>query len=75
MATNNGEHVLDALLSLGYDVEITEEGKITATNGAQTLHGKAALGGIEWADRSLTFRVVELAYIAKLRKRVSEARS
>lgn len=76
MATiSNGEQVLDALLALGYRVEITDDGKITATHGEQTLHGKAEHGSIEWADRSMTFHVLEQAYILKLRNRVAEARS
>jgi hypothetical protein len=75
MPTPNGEHILDALLSLGYEVEITDEGTITATKGTQTVQGKAEHGAIEWTDRSLTHRVLEQAYIVKLRKRITEARS
>jgi hypothetical protein len=75
MVTNNSEHLLDAVLSLGYDVEITDEGTITATNGTGNLHGIAAHSAIEWTDRSLTFHVLERAYIAKLRKRIREARA
>lgn len=73
MLTTTGEQVLDALLVLGYSVEIADDGKITATDGKQTLHGKAEHGAIEWSDRSLTYRVLEQAYIAKLRKRISES--
>lgn len=73
MATNTGEHVLDALLVLGYSVEIADDGKITATDGQQTLYGKAEHGAIEWSDRSSTYHVLERAYIAKLRKRISES--
>ena len=73
MLTNSGELVLDALLVLGYSIEIADDGKITATDGKQTLHGKAEHGAIEWSDRSATYRVLELAYIAKLRKRIGES--
>lgn len=73
MLTTTGEQVLDALLVLGYSVKIADDGKITATDGKQTLHGKAEHGAIEWSDRSLTYRVLEQAYIAKLRKRISES--
>ncbi|MGZ3583115.1 MAG: hypothetical protein ACXWP6_10375 [Ktedonobacterales bacterium] len=73
MLTNAGEQVLDALLVLGYPVEIADDGKITATDGKQTIHGKAEHGAIEWSDRSATYRVLELAYIAKLRNRIREA--
>lgn len=73
MLTTTGEQVLDALLVLGYSVEIADDGKITATDGKHTLHGKAEHGAIEWSDRSLTYRVLEQAYIAKLRKRISES--
>lgn len=74
MNTNTGEQVLDALLVLGYAIEIDADGKITATDGKQTLYGKAEHGAIEWSDRSATYRVLEQAYIAKLRQRISEAR-
>lgn len=73
MATNTGEHVLDALLVLGYSVEIADDEKITATDGKQTLYGKAEHGAIEWSDRSSTHHVLERPYIAKLRKRISES--
>jgi hypothetical protein len=68
LATNNGEHLLkaakapirlDAFPLRGYDVEMTEEGTITATNGTHTLHGIAARGAIERTDRSLTIRMRE----------------
>jgi hypothetical protein len=73
MLTNAGEQVLDALLVLGYSVEIADDGKITATDGKQTIHGKAEHGAIEWSDRSATYRVLEQAYIAKLRNRIRES--
>lgn len=75
MMVATGEQVLDALLALNYDVEITDAGKITATKGEQTLHGKAEHGTIEWSDRSLTYQIIEQAYIARLRKRISDSRA
>lgn len=74
MLTNSGEQVLDALLVLGYAIDIAEDGKITATDGKQTMYGRAEHGTIEWTDRSSTFKVLEQAYIAKLRLRIAEAR-
>ncbi|HST90249.1 MAG TPA: hypothetical protein VLJ14_17880 [Ktedonobacterales bacterium] len=71
MPTNVGEQVLDALLTLSYAVEIADDGMITATNGTQTLHGKAEHGAIEWADRSQTYHVIQQAYIVKLRQRIA----
>lgn len=70
MATNDGEDVLDALLVLGYTVAIADDGTIIATNGKETLRGKAAIGTIEWPDRSAVYRMRERAYIARLRARV-----
>jgi hypothetical protein len=70
MTSTDGEDVLDALLFLGYTVEIEDDGTITATNGSETLRGRAGLGAIEWADRSAVFHVRERAYIARLRARV-----
>jgi len=74
MVTNTGEQVLDALLVLGYAVEIADDGKITATDGKQTLNGKAEQGTIEWNDRSSTYKVLQQAYIVTLRKRINESR-
>ena len=72
MATNNGEQILDALLMLGYHVELAEDGKITATKDAQTIRGKAEHGAIEWADSSQVYQVMQTAYVAKLRGRIQE---
>lgn len=69
----NGESVLDALLVLGYHVEIADDGKITASDGSRTLQGKAEHGAIEWADRGQAYQVLHLAYLARLRKRIREA--
>lgn len=73
MATQTGEHVLDALVALGYQIEITDDGYITATNGEQTVSGRAEHGAIEWADRSQIFHITEQAYIVTLRKRVARS--
>lgn len=73
MLTNSGEQVLDALLVLGYSIDIADDGKISATDGKQTIQGKVEHGAIEWIDRSSTYHVLEQAYIAKLRKRISES--
>ena len=70
MAMNEGEEVLDAILLLGYAVEIADDGTITATNGADTLRGKASMGTIEWSDRSAVYRARERAYLTRLRTRV-----
>jgi hypothetical protein len=70
MATIEGEEVLDALLVLGYTVEIADDGAIIATNGHETLRGKAAIGTIGWPDRSSIRRMLERAYIVRLRKHV-----
>jgi hypothetical protein len=75
MATNNGEQIFEALLALNYHVEIAEDGKITATKGAQTIRGKAEHGAIEWADSSEVYQVMQLAYVAKLRGRIQEAQA
>jgi len=75
MPGNTGENVLDALLILGFHVEIDDEGRITATKHTQVLHGKAEHGAIEWADRSQTYQVLEQAYITRLRKRINDAQS
>jgi hypothetical protein len=75
MPVNDGEEVLDALLLLGYSIEIADDGTITATNGADTLRGKAAMGTIEWSDRSAVHRTRERAYLARLRARVQAGHS
>lgn len=75
MATNEGEQVLDALLLLGYGIEISDEGKVTASKGPDVLHGTAESGTIVWSDRSLNYQVLRQAYIARLRLRVEAARA
>lgn len=71
MATENGEHVLDDLLLLGYSIELTDDGIITATKGPQIVHGKAEHGAIAWSDRSVVYHLAEQAYIARLRERIA----
>lgn len=73
MTNQTGEHVLDALVALGYQIEITDDGHITATNGERIVTGKAEHGAIEWADRSQIFHITEQAYIVRLRKRVAQS--
>ena len=75
MTTNTGEQVFEALLSLGFDLTIADDGTISAIKGTQTLRGKAQQGTIEWTDRSAAYQVIERAYIAKLRQRINEARA
>jgi len=74
MPANDGEEMLDALVFLGYTVDIADDGSIRATNGTETIHGKAWSGSIEWADRSAIYHVRERAYITRLRARVRAAR-
>lgn len=73
MTNQTGEHVLDALVALSYQIEISDDGRITATNGEQTVTGKAEHGAIEWTDRSQIFRIIEQAYIVRLRRRVAQS--
>lgn len=75
MANNEGEQVLDALLLLGYSVDISDEGKITATNGNETIRGNVETGTIIWSDRSLNYQVLRQAYITRLRLRVEASKS
>ena len=71
MPANSGELVFDALLALGYTVEVADDGRVLATKGEQTLSGKAGQGTIEWMDRGLAYQVLEQAYIARLRQRIA----
>lgn len=75
MTTNTGEQVFEALLSLGYSLDIADDGTIVSVKGSQTLRGRAQQGTIEWTDRSLAYQVIEQAYIAKLRQRINEMRA
>jgi hypothetical protein len=75
MATNEGEQVLDALLLLGYSIEISDERKMTASKGMDVLHGNAESGTIVWSDRSLIYQVLRQANIARLRLRVEAAQA
>lgn len=75
LATNEGEQVFDALLLLGYTIEINDAGSVTATKGTDVLHGNAESGTIVWSDRSLIYQVLRDAYIARLRLRVQAAQA
>jgi hypothetical protein len=75
MAANTGEQVFEALLMLGYHVEIAENGAITATKDGQMMRGKAEHGTIEWSDSSQVYQVMQLAYVARLRARIREFES
>jgi hypothetical protein len=75
LAGNEGEQVFDALLLLGYTIEIDDEGSVTATKGPDVLHGNAESGTVAWSDRSLIYQVPRQAYIARLRLRVEEAQA
>jgi hypothetical protein len=68
-----GEAVLDALLLLGYSVEISDSGAITATLGDEVIQGQTTAASIEWRNPSAMYRVRERAYIAQLRARVRDA--
>jgi hypothetical protein len=70
MVSDKGERVLDDLILLGYAINISDDGAITATNGTQRLHGKAIHGAIEWSDRTMVYHVTEQAYITRLRARI-----
>jgi hypothetical protein len=73
MTVNEGEAALDALLLLGYAVEISDSGVMSATLDEDVIEGRATTGAIEWRDRSAMFRVRERAYIARLRACVHQA--
>ena len=73
MVPNGGEAGLDALLLLGYTVEIGESGMITATLGDEVIHGQTTANAIEWRNPSAMYRVRERAYILLLRERIQQA--
>jgi hypothetical protein len=68
-----GEAVLDALLLLGYSIEIGESGMITATLGDEVIHGQTTANAVEWRNPSAMYRVRERAYILQLRERIQQA--
>jgi hypothetical protein len=73
MGAYEGEAALDALLLLGYVVEIGESGMITATLGDEVIHGQTTANAIEWRNPSALYRVRERAYILRLRERIQQA--
>ena len=75
MAGNEGEQVFDALLLLGYTIEIDDEGSVTAAKGPDVLQGSVESGTVVWSDRSLMYQVLRQAYIARLRLRVDAAQA
>jgi hypothetical protein len=73
MGADEGEAGLDALLLLGYSIEIGESGMITATLGDEVIHGQTTENAIEWRNPSAIYRVRERAYILLLRERIQQA--
>ena len=73
MGAYEGEAGLDALLLLGYSVEIGESGMISATLGDEVIHGQTTANTIEWRNPSAMYRVRERAYILQLRERIQQA--
>src|SRR5690349_7245969 len=73
MTANEGDAMFDALLVLGYRVEIGDSGEIVATLGDEVIHGQTTATSIEWRHPSAMYRVRERAYIAQLRARVHDA--
>jgi hypothetical protein len=73
MKANEGEAMLDALLVLGYSVEIGDSGMITATLGDEVIQGQTTSTSIEWRNPSAMYRVRERAYILLLRERIQQA--
>jgi hypothetical protein len=75
MPANEGEAVLDALLLLGYAIDIGDSGTITATLGDEVIHGQTTSTSIEWRNPSAMYRVRERVYIVQLRARVHDAQA
>lgn len=73
MTANEGEAMFDALLQLGYSVEIGDSGAITATLGDEVIQGQTTANTIEWRNPSAMYRVRERAYILLLRERIQQA--
>jgi hypothetical protein len=73
MTANEGEATFDALLLLGYSVEIGDSGDITATLGDEVIQGQTTATSIEWRNPSAMYRVRERAHIMQLRARVHDA--
>jgi len=73
MTANEGEATFDALLLLGYSVEIGDSGEITATLGDEVIQGQTTATSIEWRNPSAMYRVRERAHIMQLRARVRDA--
>ena len=73
MPATDGEAMFDALLLLGYAIEIGDSGAITATLGDEVIQGQTTANAIEWRNPSAMYRIRERAYIAQLRARVRDA--
>jgi len=73
MPATDGEAMFDALLLLGYAIEIGDSGAITATLGDEVIQGQTTANTIEWRNPSAMYRIRERAYIAQLRARVRDA--
>ena len=75
MPANEGEAVLDALLLLGYRVEIGDSRAISAILGDEVMQSQTTATSIEWRNPSAMYRVRERAYIVQLRARLRDAQA
>jgi hypothetical protein len=73
MTMDEGEAMFDALLLLGYRVEISDSGAITATLDDEVIQGQTTATSIEWRNPSVMYHVRERAHIMQLRARVRDA--
>jgi hypothetical protein len=72
----SGERIFEALLKTGWDIDITDEGHITATRAGTQTQGKIDHNGsIEWFDAVVAEKALLEARILELRNRAMQVQT
>ena len=69
-----GEQIFDALVKTGWQIEVADDGKITATKGGSQITGQIESSrDISWGNLDLVDKVLRTARILELRERARHA--
>jgi len=68
-----GEQIFDALVKTGWQVDVADDGKITATKGGFQITGQIESSrDISWGNLDLVDKVLRTARILELRERARQ---
>jgi hypothetical protein len=71
-----GEQVFDALVKTGWQIDVADDGKITATKGGSRIAGQIeASRDISWGNLDIVDKVLHQARILELRERAGQPKA